>query len=456
MSDSTEAKAAPELDAASKGQQPEAVTLAAPTKRSREEDEDESELQEADGEHAEETAEVRDANGELVGGAEHDDGENKPAKRRKSEPESKSETVENEPEVQAEEEVNASGTRETTAELEAQANETSETDKKKNLEDLPSEFPDSEDDEADKNGKENKINDKTEDATTESVSKDKEDKEQKVETPSTPSGFVSASTTFTGGFGSFVKSGFVGTPKTNIFGGSSAGSGGAGTTSSASSPASAFKSGFSGFGSAFSTPKKDSPWTEAGETPKAAPLKSMFGGGTPIAATSGKDESSKASSEGEGEDATGEETNGANGGEDLYVVQLATPLEQRKVETGEEKEVSVFSCRAKLYVLDLANSDAGWKERGVGTLHVNSSKDEGQPKSRLVMRVDGSLRVVLNLPWVKSFKVMEGMKSSLQSEKFVRISAVEENNKPVQYALRMNNAETTKNLFKTIQGLVPS
>lgn len=135
------------------------------------------------------------------------------------------------------------------------------------------------------------------------------------------------------------------------------------------------------------------------------------------------------------------------------------------VETGEEAEESKFSCRAKLYVLDLTNSEQGWKERGVGTLHVNTTKAESGDKSnsgstaegaksRLVMRSDGLLRVVLNVPLHKNFEVMSGMKSSLQSEKFVRISHIEDA-KPVQYALRTNNADTAQRLFKAIEDLVP-
>lgn len=128
------------------------------------------------------------------------------------------------------------------------------------------------------------------------------------------------------------------------------------------------------------------------------------------------------------------------------------------VETGEEAEESRFSCRAKLYVLNLTQSEQGWKERGVGTLHVNTKKTEGDAsetaKSRMVMRSDGLLRVVLNVPLLKNFEVMSGMKSSLQSEKFVRISAIEDG-KPVQYALRTNNTDTAKRLYKAIQDLVP-
>lgn len=135
------------------------------------------------------------------------------------------------------------------------------------------------------------------------------------------------------------------------------------------------------------------------------------------------------------------------------------------VETGEELEESTFSCRAKLYALDLTSADKSWKERGVGTLHVNTFKKSKDPSdddnaekaakttSRLVMRSDGLLRVVLNVPLLKSFEVFKGMKSSLQSEKFVRITAIEDS-KPIQYALKTGNTDTADKLYNSIKQLI--
>jgi Ran-binding protein 3 len=84
------------------------------------------------------------------------------------------------------------------------------------------------------------------------------------------------------------------------------------------------------------------------------------------------------------------------------------------VETGEEGEKTIFSSRAKLYFFDKE-----WKERGAGILKLNitrlqynnsdSSDDqedcsETTPptrKARLLMRADGSHRVVLNTALAK-------------------------------------------------------
>lgn len=128
------------------------------------------------------------------------------------------------------------------------------------------------------------------------------------------------------------------------------------------------------------------------------------------------------------------------------------PLQEKKIETGEEGEESVFSCRAKLYTLDLTNPSEGWRERGVGTLHVNTTQES---KSRLVMRADGVLKVILNLPLLSGFEVLSGMKSSLSGEKFVRINCIQDN-KPLQYALRTSNADISKQLFEKIENLIPS
>lgn len=134
------------------------------------------------------------------------------------------------------------------------------------------------------------------------------------------------------------------------------------------------------------------------------------------------------------------------------------PLQEKKIETGEEKEKSVFSCRAKLYMLDLTNPSEGWKERGVGTLHVNTLNEESaesKQKSRIVMRADGVLKVILNLPLLPKCEVMSGMNSSLSGEKFVRVNGIEDG-KPFQYALRTANAEASTKLFEQIKKLIPT
>lgn len=45
--------------------------------------------------------------------------------------------------------------------------------------------------------------------------------------------------------------------------------------------------------------------------------------------------------------------------------------------TGEEDEDTVYSTRAKLFVME---SEGGWKERGVGQLKLNKRRDDGSAR----------------------------------------------------------------------------
>lgn len=77
------------------------------------------------------------------------------------------------------------------------------------------------------------------------------------------------------------------------------------------------------------------------------------------------------------------------------------------ISSGEEDEETIFSARAKLFVFIQDSDKKSWKERGVGLLKLNvpkaSSNDAGK-KPRLLMRAEGSQRLVLNTPITKDFK----------------------------------------------------
>ncbi len=70
------------------------------------------------------------------------------------------------------------------------------------------------------------------------------------------------------------------------------------------------------------------------------------------------------------------------------------------------------------------------------------------------MRSNGVLKVILNLPLLPEFEVLKGMKSSLASEKFIRITAIEDD-KPIQYALRVNNKGDAEKLYESIASIIP-
>ncbi|XP_041110816.1 ran-binding protein 3-like isoform X2 [Polyodon spathula] len=71
-------------------------------------------------------------------------------------------------------------------------------------------------------------------------------------------------------------------------------------------------------------------------------------------------------------------------------------LEQVEVFTGEEEESKVMQVTCKLFVFE--KSTESWLERGRGVLRLNdmATEESGNLQSRLVMRNQGNLKVILN------------------------------------------------------------
>ncbi|CCG22239.1 hypothetical protein CORT_0B05310 [Candida orthopsilosis Co 90-125] len=124
------------------------------------------------------------------------------------------------------------------------------------------------------------------------------------------------------------------------------------------------------------------------------------------------------------------------------------PVEQS---TGEEDERSLFNCTAKLFELQLANITEGWKERGVGPLHLNQSVHDSS-QVRIVMRSQGLLKVILNYKIQRTTEVLEGLEASLAPEKYIRFNSVSEG-KPIQYLLKFTNQQVRDDLIKNINDL---
>jgi hypothetical protein len=78
--------------------------------------------------------------------------------------------------------------------------------------------------------------------------------------------------------------------------------------------------------------------------------------------------------------------------------------------TGEEGETTLAEARARLYEFEKGS----WKERGIGTIKINS-KDN---KYRLLMRTENTLRVILNASIYKDMVTHE------QDEKQLRFSCL--------------------------------
>lgn len=151
---------------------------------------------------------------------------------------------------------------------------------------------------------------------------------------------------------------------------------------------------------------------------------------------------------------TDKEENKEDGSEkDVY---KQVHLEKQDVKSGEENEETIFQVKAKLYHMELSKMSEGWKERGFGIIKVNKFlvPPSDSYTSRLIMRQNGNLKLILNLPIVNGFHIIKGMPSSLSANKFIRLQILE-SGEPVQYAIKVGQAENSEKLFKTIQDQIP-
>ncbi|ANZ77381.1 BA75_04708T0 [Komagataella pastoris] len=121
-------------------------------------------------------------------------------------------------------------------------------------------------------------------------------------------------------------------------------------------------------------------------------------------------------------------------------------------QSAEVEQKSLYSVKSKLYRLDLDAIKEGWKEKGVGILKLIDKTDTEFYK--LVMRQDATFRSLLNIPLVKGLKIDKGMESSLQSEKFLRIT-LQEDGKPLQYSIKVGSATSRDELYDRVSELIP-
>ncbi|KAK2159832.1 hypothetical protein LSH36_145g04064 [Paralvinella palmiformis] len=131
-----------------------------------------------------------------------------------------------------------------------------------------------------------------------------------------------------------------------------------------------------------------------------------------------------------------------------HQARLARPeFEEVQVKTGEEDESNVFQINVKLFLFDKVNQS--WIEKGRGQLRLNdmSCAQSRSFQSRLVMRTQGSLRVVLNT------KVWAGMLVEMPSEKSVRITAVDHED-GIKIYLIMANRSDVSHIYSAINSRV--
>lgn len=127
-------------------------------------------------------------------------------------------------------------------------------------------------------------------------------------------------------------------------------------------------------------------------------------------------------------------------------------LTVKEVKTGEENERSIFSTTAKLFELNLTKISEGWKERGVGPLHLNRSIADST-QVRIVMRSHGLLRVILNYKITSTTKLIKGLDASLSPGKFLRINSISADGIPLQYLIKFSDQNVRDSLCDKIESL---
>ncbi|KAM6396084.1 ran-binding protein 3 isoform 2-T2 [Rhynochetos jubatus] len=119
-------------------------------------------------------------------------------------------------------------------------------------------------------------------------------------------------------------------------------------------------------------------------------------------------------------------------------------LAKVEVITGEEAESNVLQIQCKLFVFD--KNSQSWVERGRGLLRLNdmASADDGTLQSRLVMRTQGSLRLILNT------KLWAQMQIDKASEKSIRITAMDTEDQGVKVFLISASSKDTGQLYAAL------
>ncbi|XP_064626008.1 ran-binding protein 3-like [Lineus longissimus] len=110
------------------------------------------------------------------------------------------------------------------------------------------------------------------------------------------------------------------------------------------------------------------------------------------------------------------------------------------VKTGEEDESNVLQANCKLFMYDHAAEN--WVEKGRGLLRLNDKNENNVLQSRIVMRTQGCLKVILNT------KIWCGMMIEQASAKSLRITA--QCDGAVKVFLIMANPKDTDHIFSAI------
>ncbi|XP_064259602.1 ran-binding protein 3-like isoform X2 [Passer domesticus] len=119
-------------------------------------------------------------------------------------------------------------------------------------------------------------------------------------------------------------------------------------------------------------------------------------------------------------------------------------LDKVEVITGEEAEQNVLQINCKLFVFNKLS--LSWTERGRGSLRLNdtSSNKHGMLQSRLIMRNQGSLRLILNT------QLWEQMVIKRANRKSLCFTATDQEDHSVQVFLTQASSTDTEHLYAAI------
>lgn len=120
-------------------------------------------------------------------------------------------------------------------------------------------------------------------------------------------------------------------------------------------------------------------------------------------------------------------------------------LSSQKVEsqTGEEDEEVLFNKRTKLMLLDPSNRDSPYTSKGLGDLKVLTGKNG---KTRLLMRAEGSLRVLLN-----EFVNKDMSYAALGNGSMIRIPSINSDTSKIDtYVIKLKTAKDGEELLKVL------
>ncbi|XP_051498714.1 ran-binding protein 3-like [Apus apus] len=119
-------------------------------------------------------------------------------------------------------------------------------------------------------------------------------------------------------------------------------------------------------------------------------------------------------------------------------------LDKVEVITGEEAEHNVLQINCKLFVFNKLSLT--WTERGSGSLRLNdtSSNKDGMLRSRLIMRNQGSLRLILNT------RLWDQMVIKRANRKSLCFTATDQEDHSVQVFLIQGSSKDTGYLYAAI------